>query len=52
LLLLDTAKQFLISEGMTEERLSSISTKEIVGQALKARTQKLKEISANLINNK
>jgi hypothetical protein len=50
LLLLDAAKLFLISEGISEERLKRISTKEIVTLAFETRTKKIKEISLELKN--
>lgn len=49
LILLESAKTFLISEGVTEEYLETISIKEIIVLALQTRSKKLSEISR--INN-
>lgn len=48
MILLKSAKQFLIAEGMTEEQLNAVSTKEIIAQAFETRTKKLNEISVEL----
>lgn len=48
MILLESAKQFLIAEGMTEEQLNAVSTKEIIAQAFETRTKKLNEISSEL----
>lgn len=50
LLLLDAAKSFLISEGISEERLNRISTKEIITQAFDTRAKKMYDISSKLKN--
>ena len=48
LLLLDAAKLFLVSEGISDERLNNMTTKEIVAMAFETRTKKLNDFSADV----
>lgn len=48
IILLESAKIFLISEGMTEEQLNEITISEIISLAFETRTKKLNEISTEL----